>query len=170
LLREQLRNRLEHVASRVIHRLMRWADPEYANSEPAPAPSTPEMATEPTSTSPEEREVEAALDAALDLSQSLAKEPPTPPRTVEIYTDATPNPNAMKFTASVVIVESGSLSIASKADAEKNPMAKRLFALEGIESLFAVNDFCTVIKATESRWSDLIGPIEHILLDELSRP
>lgn len=171
MLRQQIQTRLQDITARVVRRLMRWADADLSTSTPSPA--TP-SAAEPAEVTPvkeaiDETAVEAALEAALDLSQTLAEAPPNPPRSVHIYTDATPNPNAMKFSASVVIVDSGSISIASAADAQSNPMAKRLFTLEGVDSLFAVNDFCTVIKTTEANWSDLIGPIERILIDELSR-
>jgi len=139
---------------------MRWADDDLATRPEQPSPEAEHVTDE-------EAAIEAELAEAMARSEAMADAPPKPPAEIQIYADATPNPNAMKFTASVTIMESGSLSVNSKPEADSNPLAKRLFEIAGVDAIFVVNDFCTVTKTFDASWSELIGPIETILMDEL---
>jgi hypothetical protein len=55
----------------------------------------------------------------------------------------TPNPNAMKFTLSVKIGPKA-LNLTSASD--DHPLARRVFKIPGVRSVFAVNNFVTVTK------------------------
>jgi hypothetical protein len=76
---------------------------------------------------------------------------------VDVWAEETPNPNARKFSASVRVVEKGSLSINSAADAEKHAIGRALWALGGVRGIFAVNDFVTVTKEDGASW-DALSP------------
>ncbi|MDX2177100.1 MAG: NifU N-terminal domain-containing protein [Candidatus Sumerlaeia bacterium] len=71
-----------------------------------------------------------------------------------ISADPTPNENAMKFTMSGRISESGKTFSSAEA-AQSNNIAKAVFALGGVKSVFMVADFVTVTKFPEASWDEL---------------
>lgn len=69
----------------------------------------------------------------------------------------TPNPNAGKFTAERAVVEgNASRSYFSAEQAASDPLAAALFEIDGVNSLFMVEDFVTVTKRPDAQWSDLV--------------
>ena len=62
-----------------------------------------------------------------------------------IQASATPNPNAMKFTVDRVVVASGSKSYSTRFEALEDPFATALFGVAGVQSLFFMADFITII-------------------------
>jgi Fe-S cluster biogenesis protein NfuA len=83
-----------------------------------------------------------------------------------IQTEQTPNPSTLKFIPGRVVMEKGTLDFAGPETASSSPLAKRLFAIEGVERVFFGNDFVTVTKAAERDWqvmkpSILGGIMEH---------
>jgi len=69
----------------------------------------------------------------------------------------TPNPNAGKFVVGRQVVEGdASRSYYSADQASANPLAAALFEIDGVQSLFMVEDFVTVMKATDADWSTLV--------------
>ncbi|MGH7448514.1 MAG: NifU N-terminal domain-containing protein [Longimicrobiales bacterium] len=81
---------------------------------------------------------------------------------------ATPNPNAGKFTVGRTVVEGkGSRSYHNAEQAAADPIAAALFELDGVASVFMVEDFVTVTKQHDVQWSDLIprvtGTLERVL-------
>ncbi len=74
----------------------------------------------------------------------------------QVRFQATPNPNAGKFVVGRKVVEGkASKSFFSAAQAEPDPMAAALFAIEGVASLFMVEDFITVTKKPDAEWQVL---------------
>jgi Fe-S cluster biogenesis protein NfuA len=83
-----------------------------------------------------------------------------------IQTEQTPNPSTLKFLPGRVVMEKGTLDFAEAASARNSPLAKRLFAIEGVERVFFGADFVTVSKAADKDWqilkpSILGGIMEH---------
>ena len=83
-----------------------------------------------------------------------------------IQTEQTPNPSTLKFLPGRVVMEKGTLDFAEVASARNSPLAKRLFAIEGVERVFFGSDFVTVTKAQDRDWqvlkpSILGGSMEH---------
>lgn len=75
---------------------------------------------------------------------------------VNIRFQNTPNPNAGKFTADRTIVEGkASRSFYNAAQAASDPIGSALFEIEGVASVFMVEDFVTVTKSPETEWSEL---------------
>jgi hypothetical protein len=74
---------------------------------------------------------------------------------------ATPNPNAGKFVVNRKVVEgASSKSFYNADDAVDHPLASALFELEGVHSLFMVDDFVTVTKSADAEWSALIPEVQ----------
>ena len=83
-----------------------------------------------------------------------------------IQTEQTPNPSTLKFLPGRVVMEKGTLDFAGADTAQSSPLAKRLFAVEGVERVFFGSDFVTVTKAADKDWqvlkpSILGGIMEH---------
>jgi Fe-S cluster biogenesis protein NfuA len=83
-----------------------------------------------------------------------------------IQTEQTPNPSTLKFLPGRVVMDKGTLDFAEAGSAQNSPLAKRLFAIEGVERVFFGSDFVTVSKAADKDWqilkpSILGGIMEH---------
>ena len=74
----------------------------------------------------------------------------------------TPNPNAAKFILDRQISQQP-VSFFSAAAAQGNPLAKELFALDGVATLLFLGDFITVNKRPDVSWDDLIPGIKKVL-------
>ncbi|MEX1184101.1 MAG: NifU N-terminal domain-containing protein [Gemmatimonadota bacterium] len=76
---------------------------------------------------------------------------------VQVRFQATPNPNAGKFTANRRIVEGkSSRSFHSPEQAAADPVAAALFEIDGVASVFMVDDFVTVTRQPAADWGALI--------------
>ena len=83
-----------------------------------------------------------------------------------IQTEQTPNPSTLKFVPGRVVMEKGTLDFAAADAAGSSPLARRLFAIEGVERVFLGSDFVTVTKTADRDWqilkpSILGGIMEH---------
>jgi Fe-S cluster biogenesis protein NfuA len=83
-----------------------------------------------------------------------------------IQTEQTPNPSTLKFLPGRVVMEKGTADFANVEAATPSPLAKRLFAIEGVERVFFGSDFVTVTKTADRNWqimkpSILGGIMEH---------
>ena len=83
-----------------------------------------------------------------------------------IQTEQTPNPSTLKFLPGRVVMEKGTADFANVEAATPSPLAKRLFAIEGVERVFFGSDFVTVTKTADRDWqimkpSILGGIMEH---------
>ena len=74
-----------------------------------------------------------------------------------IQTEATPNPNTMKFLPGREVMGMGSADFPSVEAAERSPLAQRLFAIDGVSSVFLGSDFVTVTKKDDEAldWNHL---------------
>jgi len=86
-----------------------------------------------------------------------------------IQTAATPPPNTLKFLPGRVLAEGGSHDFRSAEDAETSPLARRLFALEGVSGVFFGADFLTVTRAEGGLdWPQLKAPILAAVMDHFT--
>lgn len=94
-----------------------------------------------------------------------------------IQTESTPNPATLKFLPGRDVLGNGTADFAAAEAAAKSPLAKRLFAVEGVTRVFLGADFVTVTKEETIEWHHLKpavlgGIMEHytsgepVLLDE----
>jgi Fe-S cluster biogenesis protein NfuA len=87
-----------------------------------------------------------------------------------IQTEATPNPASLKFLPGRTVLPDGTLELKNSEDAERSPLAGRLFAIEGVSGVFFGRDFVTVTKSA-GEWQHLkpaiLGALmEHFLREE----
>ena len=90
----------------------------------------------------------------------MAETSPTSLRVIELQ--STPNPNAMKFVLDRVISDRP-VSFLSSTAASGHPLAEKLFAIEGVISVFLLNDFVTVNKSPQVSWKELAAKVKKIL-------
>jgi Fe-S cluster biogenesis protein NfuA len=64
-----------------------------------------------------------------------------------IQTEATPNPATLKFLPGRTVMQDGTLELRDAEQAERSPLAQRLFGVAGVSGVFLGADFITVTKA-----------------------
>jgi hypothetical protein len=84
-----------------------------------------------------------------------------------VWPSDTPNPAARKFTASVRIVERGTLVANSAEEAARHPLTAALWELAGVTGVFAVHDFVTVTRDADTSWEDLAPRVVAALQRQL---
>lgn len=84
-----------------------------------------------------------------------------------IQTEATPNPDVIKFLPGKTVLENGTREFRSAEDAKASPLAESLFAIDGVAGLFFGSDFLTVRRSPESSliWAQLKPPILAVIMD-----
>src|SRR5690348_15734382 len=70
--------------------------------------------------------------------------------------EETPNPNAVKFVLREPVTNGTVRSIASAAEAETDPLAKALFDVGHVVSVFYMDKMITVEKDEEGDWDELL--------------
>jgi hypothetical protein len=80
----------------------------------------------------------------------------------------TPNPQAGKFTVDRTLVEGRRGQTFDTAQAAAgHPLAERLLAEAGVESVFIVADFVTVTKRPDADWKELAARVKALLREVL---
>jgi len=84
-----------------------------------------------------------------------------------IQTEATPNPDVIKFIPGREVLAQGTKQFAAPDEAKVSPLAEALFALPGVSALFFGGDFLTVRRDPESSliWAELKPPILAAIMD-----
>jgi NFU1 iron-sulfur cluster scaffold homolog, mitochondrial len=70
--------------------------------------------------------------------------------------EETPNPNAVKFVLKEPVTNGAARSFHTAAEAEDDPLARSLFELGGVVSVFYMGNMITVEKTEEEDWDDLL--------------
>lgn len=83
-----------------------------------------------------------------------------------IQTQDTPNPNSLKFLPGRVVLESGTMDFAAPRDAYCSPLARQLFRIDGVKSVFFGPDFITITRADgESEWRVIKPDVFATIMD-----
>ena len=69
-----------------------------------------------------------------------------------IQTEATPNPDTLKFLPGMPVLNEGTLEYATPEATEASPLAARLFVVQGVDRVFLGADFVSVTKTPDSDW------------------
>ncbi|HEY3798206.1 MAG TPA: NifU family protein [Caulobacteraceae bacterium] len=85
-----------------------------------------------------------------------------------IQTEATPNPEVLKFLPGRELLPGGSREFADAAAAEASPLAKALFRLDGVTRVYFGDDFLTVSKDPDQLWAHLKAPILAEIMDHFT--
>ncbi|EDL29398.1 mCG14627 [Mus musculus] len=83
-----------------------------------------------------------------------------------IQTQDTPNPNSLKFIPGKRVLETRTMDFSTPAAAFRSPLARQLFRIEGVKSVFFGPDFITVTKENgELDWNLLKPDIHATIMD-----
>ena len=77
---------------------------------------------------------------------------------VNIYTEANPNPNSMKFVLNFVLVPEGATFDFPDVDSASkgSPLATELFGFDFVRRVFITSNFVTVTKDEAVDWNEII--------------
>lgn len=87
---------------------------------------------------------------------------------LEITVEGTPNPNAAKFVLSRPLLGDSRRSYFDPEAARDDPLASRLFEIEGVRALLMLEDFITVTKTDGAEWDDIVDRVERVIHSELA--
>ena len=76
-----------------------------------------------------------------------------------VQTEATPNPNSLKFLPGKIVSNSGPYEITNKEDMQ-NELVRNILSVNGVESIFIGQDFISVNKNDNIKWEE----IKHIVI------
>lgn len=88
-----------------------------------------------------------------------------------IQTEETPNPLTLKFVPGKTVIEGDPIHFKNVEEAEKYPLAQKLFSVGGVTSVFFGRDFISVSKDESTDWlvlkPEILGEImEHYLQND----
>ena len=82
-----------------------------------------------------------------------------------IQTERTPNPATLKFLPGEAVMSSGSADFRDADSAERSPLARRLFQIEGVTGVFFGGDFVSVSKSDDADWQMLKPVILGVIME-----
>jgi Fe-S cluster biogenesis protein NfuA len=75
---------------------------------------------------------------------------------VNIYLEANPNPNSLKFVTDRMLVDEGVVKDYPDADSTKDsPIAKKLFSFDYVDRVFIMSNFITITKNNQVHWDNI---------------
>jgi len=74
---------------------------------------------------------------------------------VNVIVESTPNPATLKFLPGCSVMETGTANFASPEEADKAPLVRQLFKIDGVAGVFLGADFISVAKRSTSDWQSL---------------
>jgi len=83
--------------------------------------------------------------------------------TVEVYTEATPNPNTLKFITDKTLVDEGSVDFPTPSSAESCPLVLDLFRFDFVKRVFMAANFITVTKSEGMEWQEVSAMIKSLI-------
>ena len=87
---------------------------------------------------------------------------------VSIFTEASPNPNSMKFVLNLELVPDGlSFDYATPGEAlvdgKNSPLAVALFGFDAVQRVFIAKNFVTLTKDEDTDWGELLFDVKAFL-------
>lgn len=86
---------------------------------------------------------------------------------IQLYTEATPNPETMKFVANRMILADKSVDFQTRQAALKSPLATKLFEFPFVNAVFIMNNFVTVTKLSTYEWHEIAPQLKAFVKEYL---
>jgi Fe-S cluster biogenesis protein NfuA len=90
----------------------------------------------------------------------------SPPSPAQVYTERTPNPDAMKFVVNRVLLKSGTKEFKFGSEAAHFPIVQQLFNFPFVRSVFVGSNFITITKTDASDWMEVAPALRAFLLEQ----
>lgn len=78
---------------------------------------------------------------------------------MDVTPEATPNPNAVKFTLDRPATEGRPVTFRAGSDPADSPLGARIFALDGVTNVFMTSNFVSVTKEDGADWNELVPAV-----------
>lgn len=78
---------------------------------------------------------------------------------MDVTPEATPNPNAIKFTLDRPATEGRGQTFRAGSDPGQSPLGARIFALDGVTNVFMTANFVSVTKEDDADWDALVPQV-----------
>lgn len=85
-----------------------------------------------------------------------------------IYTEATPNPETLKFVSNKMLLNSIAADFPDIKSTSQSQLAGELFGFPFVKGVFITNNFVTITKTEEAEWGDIIPSVREFLKDYLT--
>ena len=82
---------------------------------------------------------------------------------IEIYTEANPNPNSLKFVVNFDLLPADSVDFPDVEAARFSPLAKELFQFSFVKRVFIASNFVTVTKPEDASWEEIIPILKSFI-------
>ncbi|WP_099157211.1 NifU N-terminal domain-containing protein [Virgibacillus ndiopensis] len=79
-----------------------------------------------------------------------------------VRAEATPNPNALKFTTDKLIFEGTNSISVMPGDTSDYAILNELMQLEGVDNVFGYQNFITVNKQFDAEWDTLSPKVQNV--------
>jgi NFU1 iron-sulfur cluster scaffold homolog, mitochondrial len=92
----------------------------------------------------------------------------TPTRAVNIYTEASPNPNSMKFVLNFMLAPEG-LSFdypdlhSTAEEGKASPLAGDIFQFPFVQRVFIASNFVTITKDDQTEWGEVMRDVKAFI-------
>ncbi len=77
--------------------------------------------------------------------------------------DLTPNPHALKFVLNEKLLHREARNFKNKEEAQSDPLAKKVFEIEGVASVFYMDKFVTIEKDPAVDWGKIQRPFINLI-------
>ncbi|SDC28468.1 Scaffold protein Nfu/NifU N terminal [Pelagirhabdus alkalitolerans] len=84
---------------------------------------------------------------------------------MSVIAEATPNPNAMKFTSDNQIFQGDASISVKKGETSQYDVLNELLALDEVDNVFGYQFFITINKQFDADWEPLIEKVESIMTE-----
>ena len=82
-----------------------------------------------------------------------------------IQTEPTPNPSTVKFLPGRDVMAGGTADFSDADSAERSPLARRLFDVDGVSGVFLGQDFISVTRSGAGDWDSLKPHVLAAIMD-----
>lgn len=79
-----------------------------------------------------------------------------------VRAEATPNPNALKFTTDKLIFQGDSSISVMPGDTSEHDIMNDLMKLDGVDNVFGYQNFITVNKQFDAEWDNLTPKVIEV--------
>lgn len=80
-----------------------------------------------------------------------------------VYSEATPNPESMKFVLNRMILPNDSADYRVKEKAVDSPLAEALFEIPYVNGVFIMNNFVSITRVPETEWQEAIPVLKDFI-------
>lgn len=82
---------------------------------------------------------------------------------IMVYTEATPNPETLKFVTNTVLLQQDSLDFPDEEKAQRSPFAAELFTFPFVRGVFIANNFVTITKTEDTDWHEVMPSLRDFI-------